>query len=191
MTRKVVLGGFAGGLALFIWGIVAWFVLPSHASLLRALPAEDRVVEALKQSGTERGLYVIPAPPEPRAPSAEAGEAAQRAWEERMSRGPVALLVYQPEGWDPEKLFRPLVPGIVLCLLAGTFASWALSRARISSHFGRIAFVFGFGVFAWLLGPGTQWIWFHYPYDYAVATLLDSVIGWAIVAVVQAGIVRP
>lgn len=189
MSRKVVLGGLSGGLALFIWGIVAWFVLPSHASLLRALPAEDRVVQALEGARTERGLYVIPAPPDLRGPTGD--PAAQLAWEERMSRGPVALLVYQPEGWNPGRLFRPLVPGILLCLLAGTFASWALSRARIRSHPGRIAFVFGFGVFAWLLGPGSQWIWFHYPYDYALATLLDSVIGWAIVAVVQAGIVRP
>ena len=33
--------------------------------------------------------------------------------------------------------------------------------------------------------------WFAYPLDYTLAVLLDAFAGWAIVGVVQAGIVRP
>ena len=88
-------------------------------------------------------------------------------------------------------MFRPLARGLVASLLAGLFAAWALSRARIGRHAGRIAFVVGLGIFGWLLGPGTQGVWVNHPVDYLAASLIESVIGWTVAGVVLTRIVRP
>ncbi len=186
-----MLGGIAGGVALFVWSVVAWTLIPLHASTVRRLAAEDRVVEALVAARTPAGFYVIPAPPDTAGMAEEQATAAENAWEERAGRGPVATLAYRPEGRAPNRMFRPMARGLGLALVASLFSAWALSRARIASHFGRVAFVLGMGLFAWVLGPAMMWNAFSYPADYTVAVLVDALAGWAIVGVVQAGIVRP
>ncbi len=191
MTRKVLLGGVAGGVALFVWSVVAWTLLPLHASSLHKLAAEDRVVAALVEAKTPEGLYLIPAPPDTKGKTEEQAAAEIEAWNERSGRGPVATLAYHPGGRSPTRMFRPMARGLGLALAATFFSAWALSRARIASHFGRVGFVVGMGLFAWALGPAMLWNWFAYPADYTVAVLLDALAGWAIVGVVQAGIVRP
>jgi hypothetical protein len=191
VTRKVLLGGVAGGAVLFVWSVLAWTLLPLHQSSLGRFGAESRVVEALADARTPGGLYVIPGPPDLSGKSEEEQAAARKDWEDRASRGPVATLVYRPGGRSPSRMFRPMVRGLGLAVAAATFSAFALSRARIASHFGRVAFVLGMGLFAWLLGPGMQWNWFAYPADYTLSVLVDALAGWAIVGVVQAGIVRP
>jgi hypothetical protein len=191
VTRKVLLGGIAGGVALFVWSVVAWTLLPLHASSLRRLAAEDRVVAALVDAKTPEGLYVIPAPPDNDGKTEEQSAAATEEWESRASQGPVATLAYRPGGRPPSRMFRPMARGLGLALAAALFSAWALSRARISSHFGRVGFVLGLGLFGWVLGPAMLWNWFSYPADYAIAVLVDAAAGWAIVGVVQAGILRP
>jgi hypothetical protein len=179
VTRKVLLGGIAGGVALFVWSVVAWTLLPLHKSSIRRLPAEDRVVAALVEARTEGGLYVVPGLPDSSGKSEDEKAAAQQEWEDRAGRGPVATLAYHPGGRPPNRMFRPMVRGLGLAVAAAIFSAFSLSRARIANHFGRVAFVLGMGFFAWVLGPAMQWNWFA------------ALAGWAIVGVVQAGIVRP
>ncbi len=191
MTKKLLIAGIAGGVVLFVWGVVSWMLLPIYQSSLRTLPGEEGVVAALVATRAGAGLYVIPGLPRADAGSKEAAAAAEHAWEEKSRRGPVALLVYDPEGRAMNRMFWPMARGLSLCLLAAFFSAWALSRARIAAHLGRILFVLGLGVFGWVLGPGMEWQVFGYPGDYTLATLVGSVAGWVIVGVVQAGIVRP
>ena len=191
MTRKILLGGVAGGVALLVWSVLAWTLLPLHRSSLRRLEAEDRVVAALVEADTRGGLYVIPGLPASLGESKEAAAGAASEWEARASRGPLATLAYRPVGRPPGRMFRPIVRGLLLATAAALYSAWALSRARIGSFLGRAAFVVGMGLFAWTLGPAMQWTWFAYPAGYTAAVLFDALAGWAIVGIVQAGIVRP
>jgi hypothetical protein len=187
----VILGGIAGGVALFVWSVLAWTLLPLHRSSLGRIAAESAVVEALVAARTPGGLYVVPGLPDLSGKSREERAAALGDWEGRAGRGPVATLVYQPGGRSPGRMFRPMARGLVLAVAAALFSAFALSRARIASHLGRVAFVLGAGVFAWLLGPAMQWNWLAFPAGFTLRVLVDAVAGWAIVGVVQAGIVRP
>jgi hypothetical protein len=191
VTRKVLLGGIAGGVALFVWSVLAWTLLPLHRPSLGTLGAEARVVDALVDAGTPGGLYVIPGLPDLSGKSRAERAAALRDWENRIGRGPVATLVYRPLGHSPARMFRPLARGLVLAMAAALFSAFALSRARIANHLGRVAFVLGAGLFAWLLGPAMQWNWLAFPTGFTLRVLVDAMTGWAIVGVVQAGIVRP
>lgn len=191
MSRTIWLGGIAGGVLLFLWGVLAWDLLPLHSATLRALPGEDQVVSALVSTGTKRGFYVIPGLPRDAAAFGGGGDlAAERSWEEKHRRGPLGVLVYEPRGRPPNRMFRPMLRGLVLSLLAGMFAAWSLSRVELRGYSGRFLFVLGLGGFAWLLGPAMDWNWFHYPVDYTSIRLLNSLLGWTIVGAVQAGIVK-
>jgi hypothetical protein len=175
--RKVLGAGVAGGVALFVWGVVSWMVLPLHRAQLRALPDEERVVEALRGAGIERGLYLVPGP-------------GDLGWEEKARRGPRALVAYDPTGSPPNRMFRPMALALVSSILAGTFSALVLSGSRTQGFPGRILLVLGLGVFAWLLGPAGEWIWLPYPAGHALVTFLDAVAGWAIVGALQTGILK-
>ncbi len=191
MTRKILFGGIAGGVALLVWTVIAWTLLPLYASVLKSLPAEAEVVDALVAAKTPRGFYVIPALPKVGGLSVEDRKRAEAAWEEKYRAGPVAYVVYEPRGRPLNRMFRPMTRGALLSVLAALFSAWALSRTRIAGFFARALFVLGLGFFSWLLGPAVQWNWLGYPPDYVLVALVDGLAGWAIVGVVQAGIVRP
>lgn len=188
--RSLWLASLTGGLALFVWGIVTWTLLPIAGGAFRTLPNEDRVIADLRDRDLPAGVYVFPGVPDLAGLSAEERADAEAARTEKLRRGPVGVLVFDPAGTTPNRRFWPLVRGLAFALLAATFSGWALSRIGPATYLGRAAFVLALGLFAWTLGPGAQWAWFNYPSDYLLATLADSVGGWLIVGLVQAGIVR-
>lgn len=190
--RSVLVAGLAGGLALFAWSVVSWHGLPLHDRVFRPIPDEARVVDALREHVGASGVYVFPSPPpEPEGAAPADTEKARDAWEARSRAGPVGLLVYRSEGVPPNRRFRPFAKGLLADLGAAVFSAFALSRLRIGGYAARVAFVVGLGLFAWVLGPVSQWAWFRYPDLWLASTLLDAALGWLIVGTVQAGIVRP
>jgi hypothetical protein len=180
----------AGGIALFVWGAVTWTLVPLTSGVFRTLPNEERVTSDLRERGLAAGVYVFPGVPDLGGLNAEERAAAEEARVEKLRRGPVGVLVFDPEGTTPTRRFWPLLRGLGFALAAASFSMWALSRIGPATYLGRAGFVLALGVFAWALGPGTQWAWFNYPSDYLLATLAESVGGWLIVGLVQAGIVR-
>lgn len=191
LDRNVWIGGLSAGMALFVWGVVAFTLFPLQQNTMRTLPAEDRIVDALRESGAPAGVYVFPGLAEAPKGDQEAKTRSEELREDKLRRGPRGILVFDPSGIAPNRMFRPLLKGFIASLLAGTFAAWALSRARIRRHRGRVAFVVALGAFGWLLGPASQGAWFSYPVEYLAASLAEALIGWTIVGVVLAGIVRP
>lgn len=188
VNRKVLAGGGAAGLALFVWSVLAWTLVPIYETALRTLPVEEEVVGTLRRENVPSGVYLFPGI----APRAGVDPAAgARDWESRVREGPLGLLVVRARGASPNRMFRPLASMCAVQLLAGLFASWSLSRARLSGNPARIGFVIGLGLFAWLLGTGMPAVWFHYPASWLLATFLDAAAGWAFAGVVLAGIVRP
>lgn len=190
-TRKIAIGGTAAGLALFAWGIVSFTLMPLLRNTMRTLPSEDRVVDALRESGATAGVYVFPGLAESPRGDADGKRRSEIDRQEKLRRGPIGLIVYDPHGITPNRMFRPLARGLIMSLLAGGFAAWVLSRARIAGRTRRVAFVVGMGLFGWLLGPGTLGAWFNYPPDYLAASLVEALVGWAIAGIVLTGIVRP
>jgi hypothetical protein len=83
-----------------------------------------------------------------------------------------------------------MAQALLASILAATLSAFVISRTRIAGFAGRSFLVLGLGVFAWLLGPATEWIWFQYPTDYVLVALLDAVVGWGIVGAVQTGILK-
>lgn len=188
--RKFLTAAFAGGIALFVWGVVTWTLIPLTSGVFRTLPNEDRVAADLKERGLAAGVYVFPGLPDLGGLTPEQRQEAERARDEKLRRGPVGVLVFDPQGTSPNRMFWPIARGLAFALAAAAFSAWALARVGPLPYLGRAGFVLALGLFAWALGPGTQWAWFNYPSDYLLATLAEGVGGWLIVGLVQAGILR-
>ena len=60
MSRSFLMGGFVGGVVLFVWGAVSWMVLPWHNMTLNTFTDEDKVANVLIANAPVRGIYVYP-----------------------------------------------------------------------------------------------------------------------------------
>jgi hypothetical protein len=61
MTKRVLLVGLLGGIAMFIWVSIAHMVLPLGETGMREIPNEAPLLVAMQgQMGNSGGLYLFP-----------------------------------------------------------------------------------------------------------------------------------
>src|SRR5438045_2202485 len=99
MTKRILLGGILGGIALFCWGALSHMVLQLGDAGLQSLPSEDAGLVALRGVAKEPGLYFFPGLDMKalKAMPKEQAEAANKAWTEKWKTGPRGLLIIHPE----------------------------------------------------------------------------------------------
>jgi hypothetical protein len=168
-TRRLILAAIAGGIILFVWGAVAWMVLPMDR-LIRKLPDEKSVVASMQTARAERGVYFVGG--NPAAP------------------GPQMLMVYTPfaKALSPGQLGREFLTD----LIAAFVMAWLLSRVVAKTFPARLVFVIVAGaVLAAIVDDLANWNWFAYPVNYTLAHVGDRLIGWALAGLALAAIVRP
>lgn len=182
---KIILGGCIAGVILFVWGALAWKVLPIHKPSLHSLANEDAVIAALKGSSPTKGVYLFPAMP------ADNNQAAVDAWTQKYQAGPIGMIIYDPAGSSP-MMPGQMVVGLIISVLTGLLGAWLLSRSTAvsSSYIARVSL---FGVIGVLISLSTHiiaWNWMNYPYDYTIGLVVDSVIGWVLAGLAAAAFVK-
>lgn len=168
-ARRLALAAIAGGLVLFLWGALAWMVLPLHSSI-KPLPDETAMVSSMQRANAPRGVYFTGDP--------------------EKGAKPQMLIVYTPQAvtLSPSQFARTLL----LDILAALGVAWLLSRAAAKTFASRVLFVaIAGGVIAALIVDLPNWNWFAYPGDYTFFSMADKVIGWALAGLALAAIVRP
>jgi hypothetical protein len=86
-----------------------------------------------------------------------------------------------------------MVSGFVIDLLSALLAAALLSCAAggcCDTYFKRVGFVASLGVFLGLMAHGTYWNWMNFPADYTLLFIVDVVIGWTLVGLAIAGVVK-
>jgi hypothetical protein len=112
----------------FVASSIIHMVLPMHKSDYRKLPAEDRVLDAMRAAGVAPGrTYHFPYATHKEMKSPEAVE--------RFKRGPVGLLTVIPSGVPA--MGKYLGQWFVYCVVIGVFVAYLTGRTR---------------------GPGTQYL---------------------------------
>lgn len=183
MNIRVLLGGLAGGLVLFLWGFLAHAVLPLGEVGLQSLPNEEPVMEAMRANITAPGIYFIPG----MASGQHRDEAAMKAWEEKAKRGPVALLVYQVRGAGMEtgEIVTELVSNLAIGLLAG------IVLASLSGSFlTRTLMVGMMGLMSSLDILVSEWNWYKFSTDYTLAQIAIQVVGFLLMGAAAAAIIK-
>lgn len=181
MTR-ILLGGLAGGIVVFLWSTFSHLVLPLGEMGLRVLPNEDEVISALRQSVPESGLYLFPAADISGKPTPEQ----QHVWEQKYTAGPVGLLVYRAAGADvisPRQLLTELASNVGAALVV----AWVMSLVA-ASYFRRVLGAAMFGAFAWLSISASYWNWYGFPTAYIAVEGMDQFVGWGLAGLAIAAI---
>jgi len=187
MSRNII-GGLVGGIILFFWGFLAWTVLPIHTSSMRTIQNEDAVIDVLHQSLPAKGMYFFPGMSHANgAPSPET----EKAWTEKYQRGPLAMVMYDPQGSNPMMPMQ-MVAGILLNVLSAFLVAWFLARstAVASSYFSRVAYCGMFGVFLMLASQLISWNWLNQPNDWVVGLIIDDLAAWLLAGLGIAAVVK-
>jgi hypothetical protein len=192
MMKRIVLAGIVGGVVLFVWGAVAWMVVPLHTPTIKTLPNEDAIRSVLREAVKEPGVYSIPGYPQGQSMSKQEAAAAMSSFEAKHRAGPVGVLVLRPQGGEPMEA-RVFLSGFILQVAVAAVAAWLLSLAagNLRSYGARVQFVTVLGAFAALAVDLQYWNWWAFPTDYTIGMVADHVIGWFLAGLALAAIVKP
>ena len=189
MGKRILLAGLAGSVLVFIVS----GILHSSTKLaevgIRALPNEDLVLLAMRNSIPEAGFYFFPAPNlSPMSKEQKAAE--QDKYLAKFKQGPTGILMYKPGG---EELSFPklLAVQFLIGLVAALIAAWILGTTVSATTFGtRIAIVVLIGLFAEIYVNFPYWNWYGFPMNYTIGHLLGGVLSWAVAGLAMAAIVK-
>lgn len=179
MTKRILLAGILGGLALFFWGGLSHMVLGLGSVGIQDMPQAQPVMQAMQASITQPGFYFFPAMESSgKAPADQAN-------------GPNGILIYHPTGtmmMAPIQLLRECILDIVIALIAAYLLSLA---SGLGGFVSRVGFIVLLGVLAGVMINIQYWNWYGFPANYTVATIADKIIGFVVVGLVAAAIVQP
>ena len=185
MTTRIFIAGIVGGIVMYIWTSLAHTALPlGKVGVQQSMPNESAMIEALKTNlGDNRGLYVFPGMKNP-----DGTEVQMEQQSARVANGPSGLLMYHPT--RPLSLGRLLGIEFVTELLEAILVVFLLASTRLLTTGSRILFVTIAGVLAALATNVSYWNWYGFPKEYTLAYMFIQIVGFFLVGVVSALILR-
>lgn len=191
MIIRVIFGGIAGGIAMFIWGAVSHMALRLEESTIKEFPNEGQVISAMQTNINEAGLYFFPGMGVPPGASKEQKAEAMKKWSEKYQAGPRGIMVYRPDG---EQAMSPRQLGLQLAaeIAAGIVAAIVLaSAANLRSYGGRVMLVTLLGLLPFLMVNFPYWNWYGFPDRYTLVQLADKLASFFVGGIFLAAIVKP
>lgn len=153
----------------FVVSSIIHMALPYHHSDYRAVPSEDKVMEALRPFDLPPGDYLMPRP-------ASMADMKTPAFQEKRARGPVAVFTIAPRG--PHGMGRNLILWFVYSIVVGVLAAYVASRAvgpgapylAVFRFAGTTAFI------AYALSLPQQSIWYWKSWATTAKSMFDGLI---------------
>lgn len=187
--NRVILAAIVGGIGMFIWSYIAHDVLPLGEEGIKELPNEAATIAGLQTgTGDKRGLYMFGLGLSEN-PTPEEKNTAMKEINERFAKSPSGLLLYIPAG-------RQMNMGRLLGVEFGTefvealLALFLLSQTVLAGFGKKFGFIFVAGILAAIATNVSYWNWYGFPKRYIAAYILIQVIGFAVVGLVGAPLVR-
>lgn len=179
MAKRILLAGVLGGVALFLWGGLSHMVLGLGEMGVQALPQQQPTVDAMKASVAKAGLYYFPQ-----------GDGKGNL-SPAETNGPWGILIYHPTGAS-FAMSRQLVNECILNIVQALIAAFLLSLATgLGGYVSCVGFVAALGLLAAVGINVEYWNWYGFPANYTTATIADKFIGFLIVGLVAAALVKP
>lgn len=190
MTKRIVLAGLLGGVAMFIWMSLAHVVLPLGETGVQEIQNEPAVLSALHAAlGEKSGLYAFPATGVGPNASNQEKNAAMQHYDEKLAANPSGLLVYHPPG-ETGITARRLVTEFLTELIEAILVVFLLAQTRIESFVGRLAFVTVAGIMASLGTNVSYWNWYGFPNNYTAVYIVTQIVGFVCVGAVAGAVMR-
>ncbi len=191
MTKRVLLAGVLGGIAMYAWTAIAHMVLPLGEAGIKEIPNEPAVLAALRASlGDASGLYLFPGTGLGPDATSQQKQAAMQQYSQKLAANPSGIVMYNPPGMQalaPRQFIAEFVKELIEALLAAIL----LAQTRLASFTWRLGFVVGLGVLVAIGTNVSYWNWYGFPLTYTAAYMTTEIVGFVCVGLVAAAIVKP
>lgn len=191
MTKRILLAGLLGGIAMYIWTAIAHMVLPLGEAGIKEIPNEATVLSAMRTSlGDTSGLYLFPGRGVGPGATSDQKKAAMQHYGQKLAASPSGILMYNPPGMQalaPRQFIAEFLKELIEALLAAVL----LARARLATFGARFGFVVMVGVVASIGTNVSYWNWYGFPLGYTSAYITTQVLGFVWVGLIAAAIVKP
>jgi hypothetical protein len=179
--KKILIASFVGAIILFAWQAASWMVMPFHLHTFHYTPAQDSILQVLKNSGLSTGAYHVPCVDNTDVSAFDSDF--HKKQEDLMKNAigkPAATIFYV--GSVHEMGAAPMIKGFLYDLIALFCACMLLSLAYQSnaSFFMRWWMVMLIAIIYIMQGPmnGHNWMW--EPWHYTKGFIYDAFIGWGL-----------
>jgi len=181
-SKRIAVAVVLGTLIMFIWGGFSHLVLFIGTGFT-PLPNENKVIETLKSSIPEQGLYFFPG----KDFRKKYTEKEESEFMNKFQFGPVGMLIYRPIGGSPlspKKLLTQLVSNFLSSLAAAFVASLLLA-----TYWKRVITITLLGGLACISVGMIYWNWYEFPTSFFIAQCIDLLVCFFIAGLVIAKIV--
>ena len=168
---KMILAAVLGGIVMYAWISVSWMALPWHKDHMRPFKDEKAVSNTIGKNINGSGIYIMP--------NTNMGKDKQK------TDKPYAFVVVKEDGIDVAKSMGPAMgKEFVLCLfLAGLLGCVLRKTAGCGCPVAMSAKI---GLLAGLAAYVPQRIWFHFPLDFTVVGVVETVVAFTLAGFVIA-----
>ncbi len=178
MTKRLVLAGLAGGVAMFVWTSVAHLLLPLGETGVKEMPNEQAVLTSMQASiGQASGFYYFPGMGIGPDATSEQKRAAMQHYDQKTAVSPSGILIYTP---PPSKSMTPGRLGTELCneFLQALLLAFLIAQTKLVSFGSKVGFATVVGVLAALPTNVSYWNWYGFPTNYTVAYMAIQIFGF-------------
>lgn len=190
MTKRILLAGVLGGIAMFLWSFVAHDVLPLGQVGIQEMPNESAVLNSisaeLKQSS---GFYFFPGLGVGNNATRQEKAAAMKEYEKKLAASPSGILIYHPAGATGMTLAR-LGSEFLTELIEAFLLVFLISRSRLSSFGSKVVFATLAGLLAAMATNIPYWNWYGFPVNYTVSYMTIEIVSFLIVGIVAGGMLK-
>lgn len=189
--KKILIASLVGGIILFVWHSVSWMIMPTHLDSFHYTPAQDSILNTLKNSGLTTGAYFMPGVDNRNVKAFDSEY--QKKNEELMKTAvgkPGATIFYLDA--MPEMGAGQILNGFLYDLIAVLCACLLLSLAYQSaaSFLMRWWMVMLFAIFYIVEAPMSGHNWMMEPWHYTIGFIYDAFIGWGLTGLWLAGYLK-
>ncbi|MBV8551124.1 MAG: hypothetical protein JOY54_07465 [Acidobacteriaceae bacterium] len=191
VTRRTILAGVIGGIAMFIWSSIAHMVLPLASAGIREISNnEPGLLDQMHGSlGGTSGLYLFPSSGWKPGDTSEQKAAAMKNYELKLAGNPSGLLIYHPPG-AKELTAGQLITEFIAELVEALLAVFLLAQTGLVSYPARVGFVLVVGFLASLPTNVSYWNWYGFPAVYTAAYMTTQIVGFLVVGLVASALIR-
>ena len=189
MAKRILLAGVLGGIAMFLWNFVSHEVIGLGEIGIREIPNEAAVLGAMRANMPESGFYFFPGFGLPPNASRAQQQAAMPEFTRRATTGPEGILIYHPIGEAPISP-RQLITESGTNVIQALIAAFLLAQVGLKRFASRMGFVTLIGLVAAITTNISYWNWYGFPANYTAGYVGSLVVGYAIVGVIAAAIVK-
>lgn len=184
MAKQTIVASVLGAIVLFVWGAIAWMVIPWPGEPLRSFTQEDAVEQAIVANAPQSGNYILPNPHKPGLTQ----EQLNAMGEKMTNRGPIMFAALRLGPMRPFPLLLAL--HFLIQLVIALVATFLLTRTAGLAYGQRVLFVTLCGVLIFVGGKLNEWVWWSFSTAYTLVEFVAIVVGWILAALVIAKVAR-